>query len=177
MACSRTFPMNDLQLPNRNDVIDLDRQDARRSNARQNSPRQRRRRRWGGRLFALGGFLLLAGGLVARRVGTLFAAARGHGDRRAGARFRARACASRRSRRAPDHIGNLAGHDGRIRGRRTSMPAPPAISPSAMSTSAIASRRATCWRSSQCRSSTTRSRRTRRRSLSSSRRWSRRRPT
>ena len=56
--------MNDLGLPNRNNVIHLDRQD-RPAVEREtgNAPKQRRRRRWGGRLFALGGFLLLAGGL------------------------------------------------------------------------------------------------------------------
>ena len=56
--------MTDLGLPNWNNVIHLDRQD-RPAVEREtgNAPKQRRRRRWGGRLFALGGFLLLAGGL------------------------------------------------------------------------------------------------------------------
>ena len=57
--------MNDLGLPNWNNAIHLDRQD-RPAVEREtgNAPKQRRRRRWGGRLFALGGFLLLAGGLL-----------------------------------------------------------------------------------------------------------------
>ena len=57
--------MNDLFRPNRNDAIDRHRQDDppfhRKSRSRQGIARVRRR--WGGRLFALGGFLLLAGGL------------------------------------------------------------------------------------------------------------------
>jgi RND family efflux transporter MFP subunit len=56
--------MTDLGLPNRNKVIHPDQQD-RPSVEREtgNAPKQRRRRRWGGRLVAFGGFLLLAGGL------------------------------------------------------------------------------------------------------------------
>jgi RND family efflux transporter MFP subunit len=56
--------MTDLGIPNWNNVIHLDRQD-RPAVEREtgNAPKQRRRRRWGGRLFAFGGFLLLAGGL------------------------------------------------------------------------------------------------------------------
>jgi RND family efflux transporter MFP subunit len=56
--------MTDLGLPNWNKVIHPDQQD-RPSVEREtgNAPKQRRRRRWGGRLFAFGGFLLLAGGL------------------------------------------------------------------------------------------------------------------
>jgi RND family efflux transporter MFP subunit len=56
--------MTDLGLSNWNNVIHLDRQDrppVERETG--NAPKQRRRRRWGGRLFAFGGFLLLAGGL------------------------------------------------------------------------------------------------------------------
>jgi RND family efflux transporter MFP subunit len=56
--------MNDLGHPNWNNAIHLDRQD-RPAVEREtgNAPKQRRRRRWGGRLFALGGALALAGGL------------------------------------------------------------------------------------------------------------------
>jgi RND family efflux transporter MFP subunit len=56
--------MTDLGIPNWNNVIHLDRQD-RPAVEREtgNAPKQRRRRRCGGRLFAFGGFLLLAGGL------------------------------------------------------------------------------------------------------------------
>jgi RND family efflux transporter MFP subunit len=56
--------MTDLGIPNWNNVIHLDRQD-RPAVERETgtAPKQRRRRRWGGRLFAFGGFLLLAGGL------------------------------------------------------------------------------------------------------------------
>jgi RND family efflux transporter MFP subunit len=74
--------MNDLGMPDRNDAIIRVRQDNRTVDRDIESPPQHRpqaRRRWGGRLFALGGFLLLAGGL-AWRVGILFGAARGHGD-------------------------------------------------------------------------------------------------
>jgi RND family efflux transporter MFP subunit len=55
--------MNDLS-PNWNNVVRLEREE-RPAVEREtgNAPKQRRRRRWGGRLFALGGFLLLAGGL------------------------------------------------------------------------------------------------------------------
>jgi hypothetical protein len=56
--------MNDLGLPNWNNAIHLDRQD-RPAVEREtgNAPKQRRRRRWGGRLVSLGGLLALAGGL------------------------------------------------------------------------------------------------------------------
>ena len=58
--------MNDLGSPNWNNMIHLDRQD-RPAVEREtgNAPKRRRRarRRWGGRLFALGGVLALAGGL------------------------------------------------------------------------------------------------------------------
>jgi RND family efflux transporter MFP subunit len=56
--------MTDLGIPNWNNLIHLERQD-RPAVEREtgNAPKQRRRRRWGGRLFAFGGFLLLAGGL------------------------------------------------------------------------------------------------------------------
>jgi RND family efflux transporter MFP subunit len=58
--------MNDLDLRDRNDVIDRDRQDNPAVDREIKSPAKHRppvRRRWGGRLFALVGFLLLAGGL------------------------------------------------------------------------------------------------------------------
>ena len=56
--------MNDLGAPNRNNVIRLDRQ-YRPAVEREtgNAPKQRRHRRWGGRLVSLGGLLALAGGL------------------------------------------------------------------------------------------------------------------
>jgi multidrug efflux pump subunit AcrA (membrane-fusion protein) len=58
--------MNDLETPDRNDAINSDRQDSstvdrETEQAPQRSPR--RRRRWGGLLFALGGFLLLGCGV------------------------------------------------------------------------------------------------------------------
>jgi RND family efflux transporter MFP subunit len=58
--------MNDLDLRDRADVIDRDRQDNPAVDREIKSPAKHRppvRRRWGGRLFALGGFLLLAAGL------------------------------------------------------------------------------------------------------------------
>ena len=58
--------MNDLELRDRDDVIDRDRQDNPAVDREIKSPAKHRppvRRRWGGRLFALGGFLLLAAGL------------------------------------------------------------------------------------------------------------------
>jgi RND family efflux transporter MFP subunit len=56
--------MTDLGIPNWNNVIHLDQQDRPAVEPETgNAPRQRRRRRWGGRLFTFGGFLLLAGGL------------------------------------------------------------------------------------------------------------------
>jgi RND family efflux transporter MFP subunit len=58
--------MNDLDDRDRRDAIDQDRQDNSALDREIESPathHHRARRRWGGRLFALGGFLLLAGGL------------------------------------------------------------------------------------------------------------------
>jgi RND family efflux transporter MFP subunit len=56
--------MTDLGIPNWNNVIQLDRRDRPEVERETgNAPKQRRRRRWGGRLFVFGGFLLLAGGL------------------------------------------------------------------------------------------------------------------
>jgi RND family efflux transporter MFP subunit len=58
--------MNDLEVRERNDAIDRDRQDNSAVDHEIESSAKHRpqvRRRWGGRLFALGGFLLLAGGL------------------------------------------------------------------------------------------------------------------
>jgi RND family efflux transporter MFP subunit len=59
--------MNNLFRLNKNDAIDRNRQDSRpllREIEEQPRHRTHVRRRWGGRLFALGGFLLLAGGLT-----------------------------------------------------------------------------------------------------------------
>src|ERR1700737_4664371 len=66
MACSRISPMNDLFCPNRNDAIDRNRLDSPTFHREiEKQPRFRTHvRRRGGRLFALGGFLLLAGGLT-----------------------------------------------------------------------------------------------------------------
>ena len=58
--------MNDLFRLNRNDTIDRNRQDSppfHREIEKQPRHRTQVRRRRGGRLFALGGFVLLAGGL------------------------------------------------------------------------------------------------------------------
>jgi RND family efflux transporter MFP subunit len=58
--------MNDLDVRDRHDVIDRDRQDNPAVDGEIKSPAKHHpevRRRWGGRLFALGAFLLLAGGL------------------------------------------------------------------------------------------------------------------
>jgi hypothetical protein len=56
--------MNDLAIHDRNDAINRVRQDNRTGNRDMENPQKHRlRRRWGGRLFALGGLLLLAGGL------------------------------------------------------------------------------------------------------------------
>src|SRR5260370_35730467 len=66
MACSRICPMNELRILDRNDAIARDRQDQpafRRGVEKAPKHRREARRRWGGRAFALGGFLLLAGGL------------------------------------------------------------------------------------------------------------------
>src|ERR1700726_1988626 len=63
-AYSRNSPMNNLDTHFRNDAIDRDRHDKRAGDRNaENRQQPRRGRRWGGRLFALGGFLLLAGGL------------------------------------------------------------------------------------------------------------------
>src|SRR6266403_4290567 len=67
MACSRISPMNDLFRLNRNDAIDRNRPDNptfHREIEKQPGRRTPVRRRRGGRLFALGGFVLLAGGLT-----------------------------------------------------------------------------------------------------------------
>src|SRR6476659_4218338 len=67
MACSRICPMNDLFRLNRNDAIDRNRQDSptfHREIEKQPRLRTHLRRRRGGRLFALGGFVLLAAGLT-----------------------------------------------------------------------------------------------------------------
>src|SRR5713226_5688904 len=67
MACSRISPMNNLFRLNRNDAIDRNRLDSptfHREIGKQPRRRAHVRRRRGGRLFALGGLLLLAGGLT-----------------------------------------------------------------------------------------------------------------
>src|ERR1700719_349574 len=67
MACSRISPMNNLFRLNRNEAIDRNRLDSpmfHRGIGKQPRRRTHVRRRWGGRLFALGGFVLLAGGLT-----------------------------------------------------------------------------------------------------------------
>src|ERR1700732_3805035 len=67
LPCSRISPMNDLFRPNSNDAIDRNRLDSptfHREIGKQPSRRTHVGRRRGGRLFALGGFLLLAGGLT-----------------------------------------------------------------------------------------------------------------
>src|SRR5258706_7400852 len=67
MAYSRTSPMNDLFRPNKNDAIDRHRLDGPTFHRDTEKPPGRRtqvRRRRGGGLFALGGLLLLAGGLT-----------------------------------------------------------------------------------------------------------------
>jgi RND family efflux transporter MFP subunit len=67
MAYSRTCPMNDLYIRDRNDAISRGRQADNpavdREIGRPLKHRSRLRRRWGGRLFALGVFLVLAVGL------------------------------------------------------------------------------------------------------------------
>ena len=56
--------MNDLDIHNRNDAMNQDRQsNGADDRAMETGQKVRRRPRWGGRLFTLGGFLLLAGGL------------------------------------------------------------------------------------------------------------------
>src|SRR6202035_2069086 len=67
MAYSRISPMNDLFRLNRNDAIDRNRQDGPpflRETEKQPGHRTHVRCRLGGRLFAVGGFVLLAGGLT-----------------------------------------------------------------------------------------------------------------
>src|SRR5580704_16958770 len=67
MACSRNSPMNDLFRPNGNDAIERHRLDGptlRREVEKEPGRRTYARRRRGGRLFAFGGTLLLASGLV-----------------------------------------------------------------------------------------------------------------
>src|ERR1700751_3439940 len=66
MACSRISPMNELRIFDQNDAIPADPLDKPAfGRGVEKAPKHRReaRRRWGGRAFALGGFLLLAGGL------------------------------------------------------------------------------------------------------------------
>jgi RND family efflux transporter MFP subunit len=70
MAYSRTSPMHDIALRDRNDAFTgdplkdppVDRDT--RSPQKSRNPRRRTRRRWGTRLFGLGAFVLLAGGVA-----------------------------------------------------------------------------------------------------------------
>jgi multidrug efflux pump subunit AcrA (membrane-fusion protein) len=55
--------MKDLDIHDRNDAVNQDRQGNGADDRNMENRQKKRRRRWGGRLFALGGFLLLAGGL------------------------------------------------------------------------------------------------------------------
>jgi RND family efflux transporter MFP subunit len=56
--------MNDLDIRDRNEATNRDRQGSHAVDRNaENRQQHRRRRRWGGRLFALGGFLLLVGGV------------------------------------------------------------------------------------------------------------------
>jgi hypothetical protein len=74
MAYSRSFPMNDLFRSNENDAIGRKRLDGPKSHGEQQKQREYRtpgRRRRGGRLFALGGFALLAAGLLLGGWGTI----------------------------------------------------------------------------------------------------------
>src|SRR5271155_419250 len=66
MACSRISPMNNSGMPDRNDATPRDREDSPavdRDTVNSRKPRRGARRRWGGRLVAMGAFLLLAGGV------------------------------------------------------------------------------------------------------------------
>jgi RND family efflux transporter MFP subunit len=64
MAYSRIFPMNYHDIYDVNDAINRDREDDRAGDGKAEKRQKRRRRRRGERLFALGGCLLLAGGLL-----------------------------------------------------------------------------------------------------------------
>ena len=75
------------------------------------------------------------------------------------------------------HVGHPAGHDGRIRRGEHLCPRDRLYRQAQCRHRRSRQGRAICWRSSPCPSSMIRFRRTRRRSISSSRRWSRRRPT
>jgi RND family efflux transporter MFP subunit len=64
MVCSRISPMNDLEIYQRNDAISPNREGKRAGDRDMaNRGKRRLRRRWGGRLFALSGFLVLAAGV------------------------------------------------------------------------------------------------------------------
>jgi hypothetical protein len=168
MACSRISPMNDLFRPNRNDAIDRNRLDGPTFHREIEKPAKHRRpmrRRWGGRLFALGGFVLLAGGLTLGGWGNY------------SLKQEVMATAKQQHDFVPSlHVATVEANPATVSVtlparrppslRRTSMPAQPAILRSAMSTSGIASRQEICWRRSQSRSSTIRFRRTKRPSIS-----------
>ena len=63
MACSRNSPMNKMSTPAENGAIDRDRCETPVLHKKIEIVGKPVRRRWGGRLFALGGFLLLGGGV------------------------------------------------------------------------------------------------------------------
>src|ERR1700728_1277200 len=66
MACSMSSPMNKIITPDERDAIERGRREASILHEKieiPGKPRPRVRRRWGGRLFAFGGLLLLGGGV------------------------------------------------------------------------------------------------------------------
>ena len=180
MACSRISPMNDLFRPNRNDAIDRNRLDS-----PPVPPRDREAAKASHACAPPMGWASVCAWRILCCSPAASRWARGETIRSSRKSWRlqsssvisCRASVSRRSRRIPPPFRSPCRARRPPSPRRTSMPARPAISPSAMSISAIASRQEICWRSSQYPSSITRFRRTRRRSISSSRRSSRRRPT
>jgi hypothetical protein len=110
--------------------------------------RLHRKNRWGGRLFALAGFLFLAGGLSIGAWGNY------------SQQQEATAAAKQQRDFVPSlRVATIDAGPGAVsislpaRRRRSprpmSLPVPPAISPNASSTLAITSRPGTCWRSSQ----------------------------
>jgi len=159
--------MNDLDVRDRDDVIDRDRQGNPAVDREIKSPAKHRppvRRRWGGRLFALGGFLLLAAGLSLGVWG----------------QYSQQEQVTATAEQARDFVPSVRVATVEASPGTLSVTLPgttaafaaanifaraPAISPRATSTSEIMSRRENCWRSSQYRNSMTRFRRTRRRSI------------
>ena len=168
-----------LMLRDRNDAIIRVRQDGPAvERDTENPPKHRpaRRRRWGGRLFALGGFLSLAGGVSLGAWGQysqqqqVMATAEQERDfvpsvRVATVEAAPAPCRSPCRARPPHSRGeHLCPRDRLYRQAQRRHRGP-------------GQDRASCWRSWRCRRSMTRFRKTRRRSFSSSRPWSRRRPT